>query len=181
LGRFECILGIAMSELQLKIKETNQAKGRHSNRTMLLVIAGFKLFKGILLLALAVGALRLLNGDIDEHVRHWMALIRVDPDNRHFHGALMKIAGLDNRKLEEISAGSFFYAILLLTEGIGLWLGKRWAEYFTIIVTGSFIPLEIYELVERVSVPKVIALLVNVAIVWYLVVRLRRKNETDEE
>jgi uncharacterized membrane protein (DUF2068 family) len=166
-----------MSEPQRSTKEADQASGRHSNRTMILVIAGFKLFKGLLLLALAVGALRLLHGDIDEHVRHWMALIRVDPDNRYCHSALTKIAGLDNRKLEEISAGSFFYAALLLTEGIGLWLGKRWAEYFTIIVTGSFIPLEVYELVERVSVPKVIALLVNVAIVWYLVVRLKRKKE----
>src|SRR5207237_6135277 len=103
--------------------------------------------------------------------------VRVDPDNQYFHGALTKLARLDNRKLEEISAGSFFYSALLLTEGMGLWLGKKWAEYFTIIATGSFIPLEVYELVKRVSILKVAALVVNVAIVCYLVVRRKHNGK----
>jgi uncharacterized membrane protein (DUF2068 family) len=94
--------------------------------------------------------------------------------NRYVDAVLGKLLSLDDRKLKAISAGTFFYAALLSTEGIGLLLRKRWAEYFTVIVTGSFIPLELYELVRRVTVTRVVLLGINVAVVWYLVVVLRR-------
>jgi hypothetical protein len=58
----------------------------------------------------------------------------------------------------------------------GLWLRRRWAEYLTVIVTGSFIPLEIYEIVEHFTVLRVVVLAVNVAIVIYLVLDLRRER-----
>ena len=67
--------------------------------------------------------------------------------------------------------------MLLLTEGVGLAWGKRWAEYFTIIATSSFIPLEIYEIFRHTNVTKVVVLLINVAVVWYLVLELRRHKE----
>jgi uncharacterized membrane protein (DUF2068 family) len=47
-------------------------------------------------------------------------------------------------------------------------MGKRWAEYLTLIVTASFLPLEVYELSERFSVLKVITFVINVAVVVYL-------------
>ena len=78
--------------------------------------------------------------------------------------------------MKEISAGTFFYAGILLTEGIGLLMKKHWAEYFTVISTGVFIPLEVYEIVHRFTWVRVGVLLVNVAIVWYLVDRIRRRR-----
>lgn len=145
----------------------------------LLIIALFKLFKGVLLLIVGVGALRMLHKDVAEIAMHWIDVLRADPDNRFFHAVLAKLLVVDDHKLKEISAGTFFYAALLLTEGIGLLLRKRWAEYFTIITTASLLPLEIYEIVEYVSIAKVLVLLVNAAIVWYLVVRLRSERQQD--
>jgi uncharacterized membrane protein (DUF2068 family) len=81
---------------------------------------------------------------------------------------------VDDRKLKELSVGTFIYSAVFLTEGIGLALSKRWAEYFTIITTGSFLPLEVYELIHRATVPKGVALLLNIAVVVYLVRELRR-------
>jgi uncharacterized membrane protein (DUF2068 family) len=75
--------------------------------------------------------------------------------------------------LKELSIGSFFYAALLLTEGAGLLTGKRWAKYFSIIVTGSFIPLEIWELFRHFTIVKTVVIVLNVAIVWYLIIRVR--------
>ena len=140
----------------------------------LFYIALFKLFKGVLLLIVGVGALHLLHRDVAETAMRWIDMLRVDPDSRFIHGLLSKILTVDDRKLKEISAGTFFYAALLLTEGIGLLNRKHWAEYFTIITTGVFIPLEIYELIERVSVVKVLVLILNVAIVWYLIAKVLR-------
>ena len=55
-------------------------------------------------------------------------------------------------------------------------LRKHWAEYFTIITTGALLPLEGYELARHVTATKVIVLLVNAAIVWYLIVRVRSRR-----
>jgi uncharacterized membrane protein (DUF2068 family) len=80
------------------------------------------------------------------------------------------------KQLKELSAGTFIYAAVLLTEGLGLLLRKHWAEYFTVISTGIFIPLEIYELARHFTAAKVLVLLINVAIVVYLIGQLRRER-----
>lgn len=152
--------------------------GSRSNRG-LLYIALFKLFKGVLLVIVGAGALKMLHKDVGEVAMHWIDVLRVDPDNRFIHAALTKLLVVDDRKLKEISAGTFFYAALLLTEGIGLLLQKRWAEYFTIITTASLVPLEIYEIAERVSIAKILVLVINAAIVWYLVMKVRRDRKKD--
>ena len=103
------------------------------------LIALFKLIKGMLLVAAGIGALRLLHRDVADVVERWIDVLRVDPDNRFIHSVLVKVLTVNDRSLKEISAGTFAYAALFLTEGTGLLLRKRWAQYFTIIVTGSFL------------------------------------------
>jgi uncharacterized membrane protein (DUF2068 family) len=143
-----------------------------------MLIAFFKLFKGLVLFAVGIGAVRLLHGDLAFEVERWADIFRVDPHNRYIYRLLEKLLSLDPRKLREFSVGTFFYSALLLTEGTGLLLRKRWAEYFTIIATSSFIPLEVYELTRRVSSPRLILLLLNVAVVVYLAIVLRRNHKS---
>ena len=150
------------------------AKGHHAGDATLWLIGGFKLIKGLLLVAVALTALNLLHKDIGDVSDTWVARLHLDVDNRYVDGALSKLLSLDDRKLKAISAGTFFYAALLLTEGVGLLLRRRWAEYFTVIVTGSFIPLELYELARHVTVTRLCVIGINAAVVWYLVVVLRR-------
>jgi uncharacterized membrane protein (DUF2068 family) len=141
------------------------------------LIAAFKLFKGLVLFAVGIGAVKLLHKDLAFEVEHWADIFRVDPNNHYIHRLLERFSILDDRKLKELSVGTFFYSALLFTEGVGLLLGKRWAEYFTIIATSSFIPLEVYELTKRVSSPKLVVLLLNVVVVVYLVVELCRNRK----
>jgi uncharacterized membrane protein (DUF2068 family) len=144
---------------------------------MLYLIAAFKLFKGLVLFAVGVGALKLLNKDLAVEVYRWANAFRVDPGNHYVQRLLERFSFLDDdRKLKALSVGTFFYSALLLTEGTGLLLRKHWAEYFTIIVTGSFIPLEIYEIIRRPSFAKGTVLLLNVAVVVYLAMNLRRQR-----
>jgi len=154
--------------------DTNMNSAKKSPTTLLL-IALFKLFKGFLLLCVGIGALRLLHRDVAAVVMHWADVLRVDPDNRFIHRLIVRSLGIDAKQLKEISAGTFFYSGLLLTEGTGLLMRKRWAEYFTVISTAVFIPLEVYEIVHRFTWVRVGVLALNVAIVWYLVRRIRRK------
>jgi uncharacterized membrane protein (DUF2068 family) len=142
------------------------------------LIAAFKIFKGLVLFAVGIGAVKLLHKDVAFEVERWADIFRVDPNNHYIHRLLERFLTLDARKLKELSVGTFFYSALLLTEGTGLMLGKRWAEYFTIIATSSFIPLEVYELTKRVSSPRLVVLLINVVVVVYLVVELRRSRKS---
>jgi uncharacterized membrane protein (DUF2068 family) len=133
----------------------------------------FKLVKALLLIAVAIGAIKLLHKDIGTTVMHWIQVLRVDPENRYVHGLLVRIFRVTPKQLKELSLGTFVYAGLFATEGLGLLLGKRWAEYFTIVTTSGLIPLEIFEMARHFTVAKLVVTLVNVMIVWYLVARLR--------
>ena len=151
----------------------SRARSAEKSPTTLLLIALFKLFKGILLLCVGIGALRLLHKDVSAVVMHWVNILHVDPDNRFIHRIIERSFGIQPKHLRELSAGTFFYASLLLTEGIGLLMRKRWAEYFTVITTAVFIPLEIYEIFHHFTLVKVVVLAGNAGIVWYLVHHIR--------
>jgi uncharacterized membrane protein (DUF2068 family) len=150
-----------------------QSRQQHDGKG-LRIIAVLKLANAILLLAVGIGAIKLLHKDVAEMALNLIAVMRVDPDNRLVHGLIAKLGLVDDRKLEELSIGSFFYAAIHLTEGIGLWMKKRWAEYLAIVITCSLVPLELYEIAKRVSIIRVAFLVVNLAIVWYLFTQVRK-------
>lgn len=141
----------------------------------ILLIGLFKLVKGISLLILGLGLLRLLHSDVAAVAEHWIEVLRVDPENRHIHRLLLKIFNVTPKQLKELSVGTFVYAGIFLTEGTGLLARKHWAEYMTLISTGLFIPLEVYEIFRHLTWMKVGVTVVNAAIVWYLAVRVKRR------
>ena len=148
------------------------AQSRPKSKTLFL-IALFKLTKGVLLFIVAIGAHKLLHRDVADTVAHWVDILRVDPDNRYVNALLTRDLSVIPAQLKAASAGTFIYSALLLTEGIGLLLRKGWAEYFTIITTAGLIPLEVYEIVHHLTTAKIVILAVNVAIVVYLIARVR--------
>jgi len=152
--------------------ETDLSKPAKKDRLLTLIVL-FKFFKGAMLIAVALGARHLVNRGVGDFAEHLVDSFRVDPGNRFIHVVLAKLQVLDARRLKELSIGSFFYAAIVLTEGTGLALRKRWAEYFTIIVTASFLPLEIYELARRVTGIKIGVMAINLAILGYLIARVR--------
>jgi uncharacterized membrane protein (DUF2068 family) len=157
----------------VKKKKKTKASKQGSRDKGILLIASFKLFKAALLLAVAIGALSLLHKDVAAAAMRLLNTLHVDHDNNYIHGLVMKLGLVTDRKLELISAGSFFYTALLGTEGVGLLLRKHWAEYLTIIATALFIPLEIYELVKHFGIGKIIVLVINSAVVAYLIYRVK--------
>ena len=137
------------------------------------LIAFFKLLKGALLIALGVAGLKLLHTDIASLVENWVAVLGLDQNSRFVGRALSTAAALTPNRVRDLIVGSFLYGGLFVTEGIGLWLLKRWAMWFTVIITGSFLPLEIYELARHPSAGKVGILVVNLVFAVYLARRIR--------
>ncbi len=146
---------------------------RHPDR-MLRLIAVFKFCKAALLVTVGLGALRLLDPEVAARAQRWAAAVAANSDRRIVQQLIGVVSGLNPRRLEALGTGAFLYSTLFITEGIGLWRGKRWAEYLTVIATMSFVPLEVYEIIRRLSATRVLALLVNLAVAGYLIWRLRR-------
>jgi uncharacterized membrane protein (DUF2068 family) len=147
---------------------------RRSRDLLIRLIALFKLVKALLLIGVGIGALSLRHHD--GALAGWIHALVFDPHGRLFHEVVEKISGLDTRQLAGIAVGSMVYAAVFLIEGVGLMLRRGWAEVLTTIITISFLPLEIYELIEHKSWMKIGVILVNVLIVVYLVRRLRREG-----
>lgn len=140
-------------------------------------IALFKGLKGLLLFLVAIKLLTLINRDVAEWAADFIARHRIDPDNRIVHTILEKLTGVGNKELVAMSVGSFLYSGLQLTEGIGLWLEKRWAEFLTVIATSLLIPVELYELYEKFTILRLVVLIVNLLMVAYLVLRLKDEKK----
>jgi len=155
-------------------------KSGHKKHRGLMAIAALKFVNGIGLLAIGLGALHYLHGDIEKDFAHWMELLRADPHNKYLIWLLEKLSNVDEHRLRQLSVGTFFYSALFLLEGTGLALAKRWAEYLTIITTASLMPVELYELYVRLTWPRGVVLVVNIVVVAYLVVELRRTRKHKE-
>ena len=85
---------------------------------------------------------------------------------------LLLLIGTINH-ITALAIGAIAYALLEGTEGVGLAMGRRWAEYLTVIATGALIPYEAYEVARHPTLFKVGALLLNLAVVGYLAYRKR--------
>ena len=139
----------------------------------LTLIALFKLLKAALLVAAGFGALRLLQPAMAARIQEWLAEFSMRSGQMFLQRAIAWIGRLTPHRIELLGIGAFAYAALFAVEGVGLWLGRRWAEWLTVVVTGSLVPFELYELARHFSAPRVLTLSVNLAVVAYLIYRLR--------
>lgn len=166
--------------MQMRAKNV-RAGGKHLHRDRgLLLIGLFKLGKAILFFALGLGAIHLLHKDIGDEVMRLATALKFDPESKFVTLLLDKVDLIDAHRLKEISLATFGYSALALTEGIGLMLEKVWAEYLTLCLTVSFLPWELYELARQPNLFRLSLLIINLAVLWYLVWLLRRKRVVSE-
>jgi len=140
------------------------------------MIALFKFLKAAVLITVGFGALRLIHSDLRDQANELFDTLGQSVDVVPILRLLRDIGALAPHSLRLFGAGAFLYAALFITEGIGLWRQKRWAEYLTVIATASFIPFEIFEIVQRRTWPRISAMVINIVVVIYLLYRI--KNPT---
>lgn len=145
------------------------------------LIALFRMMKAVLLILAGAGVLSLLQPEYAEDVHQWLSELTTRHEQQIFQRALRLFDSVTPVQIQTVGVASILYGLLFATEGIGLWLEKRWAEFLTVFTTGALIPFEIYELSRRVTALRALALLANVAAVAYLVYRLRHPNAEQRE
>jgi uncharacterized membrane protein (DUF2068 family) len=134
-------------------------------------IVAFKALKALTLIVLGIMLLAARHRDpVDVLVRTALA-IHLPLSSRLFDRALMLVMNLTVRRETALGITAFGYSALMSAEGVGLYLRKPWARWFTVGATSSLIPIEVYEIVREVHLVRVMILIANIAIVVYLVRR----------
>lgn len=144
------------------------------HRAGLVLIAGYKLLGALFCIAIGIGALRLVGKDIDDLLARAVTDFRV-PESRFVNFLFDKIELLDDPMLKRIGFAAFCYAALGIVEAVGLYLEKAWGELITLIVTASFLPFEVHEMMRRASWMRVGLFVANLLVLLYLVWMLGEK------
>jgi uncharacterized membrane protein (DUF2068 family) len=139
-----------------------------SHNQWLLLIALFKFAQALLFIAIGVGARRLLHRDIADDLYNLADRLHFNPEWRFVDFVLDKASLINDPLLRRIGFAAFCYAGLGIAEGIGLYLEKAWGEYMTLIITASFLPWEIFEIIRRITWPRVGLLTINILVFIYL-------------
>lgn len=144
---------------------------------VLRTIAVYKLIKVLLLLALAYGEVRLSDASLAAKLVTWASARPLGLEHDVATRFLEWFSGLSAPRLHALRIVTLAYAAVFATEGIGLWMQKGWAEWLTVIVTASLIPLEVWELMFRPNIGKAMVLVANTAIVIYLAWHVRSRTK----
>src|SRR5579871_1410952 len=144
------------------------------DRRLVLAIAVFKFAKCLLMLAVATGAFALLGHDIPRLGRSLVSWLELDSDGELVRKILERLPLVTDDVLGWLGGGALASATLYGFEGYGLLRGRLWGEWLTIAATASFVPFEVYGLLRNPTGTKVGAIVLNVAVVAFLVARRMR-------
>jgi len=158
--------------------QLDQASQRHNK--LLILIAAYKFLLALLFVAIGVGALRLLHKDVDDVFAQLASFLRFNPESRFVNFLLDKASLIDDPLLRRIGVLAFCYAAVSAAEGVGLYLEKAWGEYLTLLITASFLPWEMFEVVHRITWVRVSVLTVNLLIFLYLLKLVASRRQPSE-
>ncbi len=149
---------------------------------ILRILAIERWVRGVIILLLGIAVLRLkstrvslkalVNKDLNS-LQPFFNQINFNVSDSGTIKAIERTLDAKSSTLNLIAGGLIFYGLLQVVEGIGLWSLKRWGEYVAVVGTTLFVPLEVYELTEKVTILRAVVFAINVAAVAYLVISKR--------
>ena len=143
------------------------------------IVAVVEAAKGALVLGAGFELFTLVHRDVQAVAERIVEHFHFNPASRYPRILLDAAAALTDERLVVLAMGAIAYSTVRFIEAYGLWLQRRWAEWFAVVAGGLYIPIEIYELVRRVTWIRFGLLAVNVAIVAYLALVLRQTRRRD--
>ena len=135
---------------------------------MLRTIALYKMLKVVILLAAVWGEVQLHDSTLVARILSWLSARPHGLEHDLVTRGIVWFSGLSEERVHQVRLITLTYAAVFAVEGIGLWLQRRWAEWLTVVITASLIPLELWELIHKASLGASLVLLANCAIVGYL-------------
>ncbi|MDE2088072.1 MAG: DUF2127 domain-containing protein [Xanthomonadaceae bacterium] len=149
--------------------ETAIATHPRNHRAGLRVIAIYEVVKTLCLVLVAIAAFHLEHEQAFRQLVHWLEHLPLTGSNALRWRLVGALQDFGPSRFVAVGMVALGYALLFGIEGVGLLMGKYWAEWFTVVATGSLIPVELYEVLRHFGWLQFAALVGNVAIVVYLV------------
>ena len=140
---------------------------------VLRLIAAFKFVKAFLVAGTGLGLLSMHDPVFVATLRRFADSMPYQFEQNLLRAALAVVSGLSSGRIQLVAMATFLYAGLFFVEGVGLWRGRHWAEWLTVVATGSLIPIELYELAVHRRAGTILVIALNVAILGYLIWRIR--------
>ena len=140
------------------------------------MVAVIEALKGAIALVAGFGFTRLVHHDVERTAEALIDRLHLDASRKFPHIFLQLAANANDAQLWALAALAASYAALRFAEAYGLWHSRRWGEWIAAVSGGIYVPVEIYELLHRVTWIRVTALFLNVAIVAYMCYLLWRQS-----
>jgi uncharacterized membrane protein (DUF2068 family) len=131
-------------------------------------VAIYEFTKGLLFLAIALGALSLVHKDVGDSAQDILRFFHLDPAWHYSKLFIEESSKFTDTRLRLAALIAGIFAIIRIVDGYGLWHERPWAEWFAVISAAVYVPLEVYHLYRKPSVTSVVILVVNIAIIVYL-------------
>jgi uncharacterized membrane protein (DUF2068 family) len=152
------------------------AVDEHTSAAALRAIATLEALKGIIVLLLGI-ALIFVHKHVEEFAESLLFHLHVDVERRVGHAVMSAAMQLTDARLVTILLAATTYAAVRFIEGWGLWHRRVWAEWFALLSGALYLPWEILRITERPDWERVGVLVINVAIILYmLMIRLRESG-----
>ncbi|MEK6793867.1 MAG: DUF2127 domain-containing protein [Spirochaetota bacterium] len=135
-------------------------------------IAVFEATKGLLVIIAGTGLFRLAGGDVQGSIHELLSAFHLNPARHHPNIFLDALTHLNRANLRAIAASALIYAVLKLIEAYGLWRERMWAQWLAAASVSLFIPIEIYELSEHVTMARLVIFAANVTLAVFLLYRI---------
>ena len=155
-------------------------RGRAGQVKVLRAVASFELSKGLVVLAAGFGVLLLLHRDTSEIAQNLLRLLHISPDHRLSRLLMRSANRVTDKKLWTFAGVALIYSILRFVEAYGLWKARAWAEWIALVSGALYLPFEVVELIRRLSLFHLSLLIVNLAVVLYMVY-LRMQDDNGAE
>ncbi|MEI6673954.1 MAG: DUF2127 domain-containing protein [Verrucomicrobiota bacterium] len=153
----------------------------HPLRKSLRTVAVFEAVKGILVLAVGLGALHLLHKDAHRIAYEFISRVHLNPAGK-YPKIFLELAGhVTDGRLWFFASLAVVYALFRFVEGYGLWQERAWAEWLALGSGALYLPIEVYEVCLRVSWVRVVALVANLFVVGVVAYVLLRKRQEDRQ
>jgi len=132
-------------------------------------IALLEAAKGAIVLVIGFGLLSFLGQDAEEFAEHLVNRLHLNPAHHYPQIFIHAMTDVTDSKLWALAGLAVLYSAIRFAEAYGLWQQRRWAEWLAALSGAVYVPVEIYEIAHRASWLKVGALIINLAIVAYMV------------
>ncbi len=136
-------------------------------------IALFEAAKGLVVLAVGFGLLSTLGKDVEESAEDLVLGLHLNPESRFARIFIRAAGAASDTEIWMLVALALAYAALRFAEAYGLWHARRWGQWVAVASGAIYLPFELYELSVRVSAWKIAAVVVNLAIIVYMLLLLR--------